>query len=280
MTVNVRVLEERSLLAIVGDDTRSWLSGQVTNEVRSLPLGETVYALVLNLSGKIIADVFILAETEERFLLNVPASEREMLIAHFDKFIIMEDVELEPEDSATLALSGEESANISLPDGKAPAWDWLGDGGRSWIGDPAELKSALGDSISWQTESEWELERLRAQRQRYGIDFGVFTLPQEADLKERAVSFNKGCYQGQEAVVMLEHRGKVPKMLVSLSIEAKEAPELDSPIETADGVKVGMVRSASFDADLNAVRAFGYLKRQHLGTKDILRIAGCDARLL
>ena len=102
---------------------------------------------------------------------------------------------------------------------------------------------------------------------RIDTDFGDFTLPQEAGLKERAVAFGKGCYQGQEAIVMLEHRGRPPKRLVRLQIEGENVPEARAPLRHGDR-DVGFVTSAAHIPN-HGVLALGYLKRAHVDLNEV-----------
>ena len=99
---------------------------------------------------------------------------------------------------------------------------------------------------------------------RWGRDFGADTLPQEAGLKH-AVSFDKGCYLGQEPVVMLEHRGKPPKRLVRLELE--DAVEVGAPVEAAER-QVGRVTSAA------GTRALALVKRKALEGEAPLEVGG------
>ena len=104
----------------------------------------------------------------------------------------------------------------------------------------------------------WEFAHVLWGRPLFGRDFGEFTYPQETGLTQAAVSFNKGCYIGQETVVMLENRGKAPKVLWRWAIDGADAPEAKTPIER-DGQSVGEITSAVTAGD--GVVALGFLKR-------------------
>jgi folate-binding protein YgfZ len=95
-------------------------------------------------------------------------------------------------------------------------------------------------------------------RPRFGVDFGEWTYPQETGLNTVAVSFNKGCYIGQETVVMLENRGKAPKVLWRWTVDSNEAPEAKTPITRGD-TAVGEITSAV--SGEGGVSALGFLKR-------------------
>ena len=81
----------------------------------------------------------------------------------------------------------------------------------------------------------WDVVRVRAAVPRFGVDFDETTYPQEAALETRAVSFQKGCYLGQEIVCMLEMRGHVKRKLVSLAVAVSEPPLPHAPVDDAKG---------------------------------------------
>ena len=103
----------------------------------------------------------------------------------------------------------------------------------------------------------------------FGVDYGDEAYPQEARLEEMAVSFDKGCYLGQEAVFMLQKRGKPPKRLVVLEIGG-EAPAVETEVHTADGAKVGRITSvATRDG---RTLALGMVKTKHSEDGTELRV--------
>jgi folate-binding protein YgfZ len=208
---------------VTGEDTRTWISGQVTNDVRGMNPGDVVYALILDTRGKTLCDVWIV-ERGTDVLLLVPEEVSTAVRAHLEDHIIMEDVAIEP---------------LSMP--------------VSWRGDPRdgriELSAVDGPAID---DARWELERIRL-----GVpalrDFAQH-YPQEAGLK-RAVSFEKGCYLGQEVVCMLENRGQLTRRLVRL-----EGSAAGSTLEH-EGKKVADITSAAQDPERGGFVALGYVKR-------------------
>jgi folate-binding protein YgfZ len=264
-TVGVLALEDRTIISVGGDDAHDWLQGQVTNQLADVAPGGSVYGFVLTLKGRILADVYVLVGEGELWL-DVPAAQVDALLERFDRYIIMEDVDLEHrKDLRVITAQGPRSKE--LPGGGWPA-DRLGLGGRQWLVPAAELEAELtslialseelgGGAVSGQT---WAEAHVLRGRPRFGVDFGDWTYPQESGLNPLAVSFNKGCYIGQETVVMLENRGKAPKVLWRWAIEGSVAPVAKSPIKAHDEA-VGEVTSAAVGE--NGVRALGFLKRGH-----------------
>ena len=254
---------ELAVLSVRGDDARTWLNGQITNDVRNTKPGDSVHALVLNVKGRILADAIVIDRGERGLAIIIPASEHAALREHLEKYVIMEDVELvlEPLDVFDVvgAFEGEHFATA-----------WRGEGSAIWIGQASTL-----DGIEAIDASAAELARIRDGRPAFGVDFGGTTYPQEAGL-ESAISFQKGCYLGQEVVCMLENRGQLSRALTRLSTDALVAP--GAKVTDVDGTDVGAVTSAI--ASPEGALALAYVKRVALSDARALRIDGVAARVL
>ncbi|MFW2389823.1 MAG: YgfZ/GcvT domain-containing protein, partial [Polyangiales bacterium] len=152
-------------------------------------------------------------------------------------------------------------------DGGWPA-DRLGVGGRSWVVKSDDFETELTRLLGRAQElgggpvgdEVWARAHVLHGRPRFGVDFGDWTYTQETGLNPLAVSFNKGCYIGQETVVMLENRGKAPKILWRWAVDGAALPAPKSPI-TFNEASVGEITSAAAAPD--GVRALGFLKRGH-----------------
>ncbi|MDH3817137.1 MAG: hypothetical protein OES21_00905 [Myxococcales bacterium] len=262
-SVGVLTLSDRAIISVSGDDAREWLQGQLTNQVEGVEAGDSTYAFVLSLKGRILADVYALVR-EDDVWLDVPATQVDALLERLDRYIIMEDVDLEVlDDLHVIAAQGPSADEVA--DGGWPA-DRLGTGGRQWVVSSSELESELERLTvrarelggGWVSDQAWNHIRVLRGRPRFGVDFGDWTYPQESGLNPVAVSFNKGCYVGQETVVMLENRGKSPKVLWRWTIESAEAPAAKASIMRVDAV-AGEITSAVPEQE--GVRALGFLKR-------------------
>jgi len=283
-TVGVRRLTERVLVRVVGEDARAWLNGQVTNDLRGLSPGGAVYALVIHVKGRILADLFALDRGPSGLGIVVPRANLAALLEHFEKYVIMEDVALRPDEGiALLTVQGPRAAAIvgTAPD--AYPCDRLGRGGFDVLvaAEAAEARLAQlavaateagGGVVS---EEAWELGRLRLGRPELFADFGEGTYPQEVGLERIAVSFSKGCYLGQEVVCMLENRGQLTRRLVRLESEAVLAP--GDPLE-ASGQRVGEITSAARDGSRSV--ALGFVKRALATPGAELRAPAGAARVL
>lgn len=261
------------LLRVTGDDRLTWLQGQLTQDVLALHAGASAYGLLLHPTGKILADLDVLCR-ESELVLVCPHDAVDEVSAQLERYIMMEDVDLSRAPGQVLALQGPRAT--ALRDAVAEACgadavfevDRLGRGGllvleRAPQGEAAgaELLTCVAEAGGdWVSPEAILLARLRAGRPAFGPDFGPSVLPQVAGLTRRAVSFQKGCYRGQEPVVMLEHRGTPPKRLVRLEIQAPAALPAGAPLWNADGATLGAITSAACAPD-GVVHALGTLKR-------------------
>ena len=282
-SVGVLSLSDRAIISVSGDDALDWLQGQLTNQLEGVAPGDSVYGFVLTLKGRTLADVYALVRDDEVWL-DVPVEQVAALIERFDRYIIMEDVDLEVrEDLCVITAQGPDAKELS--EGGWPA-DRLGVGGRQWVVPRAELDSELERLTArsrdfeggWVSGQAWHHAHVVRGRPRFGVDFGEWTYPQESGLNPIAVSFNKGCYIGQETVVMLENRGRAPKILWRWALEAHEPPDAKASIALA-GAVVGEITSAAQDDD--GVTALGFLKRGYeANASEGFTVEGARARAI
>jgi folate-binding protein YgfZ len=265
----VRARDDLRVLRLRGEDQRSWLNGQVTADVRDLKSGVGVYALVINVKGRILSDLWVLDDGEGALAL-VPAATLDTVRATFDRQIIMEDVEVELDERfSVISIQGPRAAEV-LGTRASFTCDELGHGGAFVLVPVAEASSALSALVhaaeqlggGAADEAGFELARIRAGRPRLGADFGERTYPQEAGLKALAVSFNKGCYLGQEVVCTLENRGRLTRRLVRLEAHEGQVQSGDE-LRDAEGNAIGAVTSATRDPRTEHTLALGYAKTAH-----------------
>ena len=230
---------DRGKLALTGADAKSFLQGQVTNDVESLSAGEGCYAAFLTPKGKMLGDLRIL-DTGEELLLDTERVSLQGLFNMIRRFSIGYDVQLHkrtlerglvslvgPDADAvggTQALPSAEHAHAAVQIGEFATRAIRTDVGVDLMCDAAataELIAAL-EAAGAAPVSEATAECLRVQhgRPRYGIDVDDSVIPQEAGLNDRAVSFTKGCYVGQETVARLHYRGKPNRHLRGLRLSA------------------------------------------------------------
>jgi folate-binding protein YgfZ len=216
------VLSQQAVLKVTGPERLEWLSGMITQECRSMRAGESRYAAAVHEKGKLFGDLHVHAHAEEVFVVAPALTARE-LCEHFARHIIMEDVEVALAPSLTVVtVQGPDSGRHRGATGFVA--DRLGRGGVDFLcdgGPDAVLSQLAAQGVVTVGEAAWEIARVEAGIPRFGVDFGVENYVQEADITERAVSFNKGCYCGQEVVCRLQMRGHVRRQLVSLVMDGE-----------------------------------------------------------
>ncbi len=240
---------ERGKLALSGPGAVEFLNGQLTNELLDLRPGEGCYAAFLTHKGKMLGDLRILAVGPDP--AGAPAellldTERVALQALFDmirRFKVGYEVELHKRtvERSLLSLIGPTAeattvraldTDLELADAEhshrrgtidgAEILVVRTDAGLDIICDASE-RGAVGEALLTAgaepvSEAAAEIVRVEQGRPRYGIDLDETVIPQEAGLNERAVSFTKGCYVGQETVARLHYRGKPNRHLRGLRL--------------------------------------------------------------
>jgi len=254
-------------ISVRGEDRFRWLSGMVTNTVNDLADNTGAWNLVLNAQGRIQGDVTVWREGDS-LELEIAADQVDRLLAHFERFIIMDDVELVPLTSDTvLGLTGSNAdqilARIGLPTLSAPMTSTRVE----WNGIDIKLIRGLEDVVPhyalWvpqpQLSKLWkylrtggaalvgsavlEAFRIAEGTPLYGVDIVERDLPQETS-QLRALNFNKGCYLGQEIVERIRSRGNVHRHLRQLEL-AGPLPASGTELFLEPGKAVGHITSAA-----------------------------------
>ncbi|MEM6958585.1 MAG: hypothetical protein AAF411_26750 [Myxococcota bacterium] len=241
---------------VVGDDRLEWLGGQITTNLAGLETGEARPGLLLTAKGKTLTDLWVLA-SEDRLHLSLPAPALEEAIARLERYLVMEDVDLEVAEVSLLSVQGPGAAEALRAQTDAPLWPvprFGKEGAECWL-EPDVLADVLTKLGGASDEAAWNDARVAAGRPALGSELAGRVLPQELGLYDH-ISFNKGCYIGQEPVVMLEHRGKPPKRLVRVQGRALSA----GAAVQRDDKDVATLTSASSDGS----QALALVPRRHL----------------
>src|SRR3954452_10762904 len=221
----------RGKLRITGTEAAEYLQGQVTNDVEGLEPGTGCYAALLTHKGKMAADMRILRGPDFIWIDTEPVA-LPVIARNATMYSIGRDVQTEDatEVYAILSLIGPAARDALdvAPPAEEHAWvegEHGMDGGTDLgvdvicrAADAEGVRAALG--IEAVSDDAAECLRIESGRPRLGFDMGSETIPQEAGLNDRAVSFTKGCYVGQETVARLHWRGKPNRHLRGLRLSA------------------------------------------------------------
>ena len=277
----------RAKILLTGGDRVRWLNGMVTNNIRDLEPGRGVYAFLLNSQGHILGDLYAYNRGES-LLVDTDQSQVEKILAVFDKYIIMDDVEVAniSDQLNAIGIAGPRSqealqaAGFGVPELKLLQFveiTWQQVGVTLVRGDNPSVESfelllAQGDfervyealtkaGAKPVGTAALELLRIAAGIPRYGVDIRERDLPQETE-QERALNFSKGCYVGQEIVERIRSRGQVRRKFTGFEIVGL-LPAPGSKIQV-EGKDVGEITSAASLPVAAGERrlALGYIRRE------------------
>jgi folate-binding protein YgfZ len=256
----------RACIRVSGADAGEYLQRMVSNDVLALAPGESCEALLLTPKARVIAPLRVLRRAEDGFLLLTEPELGEIVRAHLSRLRFAARCEIELETHVAHVLLGE---GVTAPsDAVAIECDEYG------VPAVEVLDAALPD-LPQLGDDELERLRIEAGTPRFGREIDDRVLPAEAGLDERAISFTKGCYPGQEPIARLRYRGHVNRSLRRLRIDASEPPPYDAPIEH-EGKPVGRVTSAVPDA--GSVVALGYV-RGEVPLEAVVTVGGATATM-
>ncbi len=233
---------ERAWVRVAGGEGAEFLQGQLTNDVEALAPGTGCYAALLDRKGHIQADMRVLRLGEDELLIDTEPEAGPAVLRHLSMYKIGRDAEVEAADAdvAMLSVLGPRSAEIvgaplgpenshreARIDGVACRAVATVLGADLLVAPPdlSALETALLAAGAEPIVAEAaEIARVEAGRPRLGREMSTSTMPQEAGINDRAVSFTKGCYIGQETVARLHYKGK-PNRHLRLLVADRPLPE-------------------------------------------------------
>jgi folate-binding protein YgfZ len=242
--------------------------------------------------GRVIADAIVVADAERLYLV-IPASAADALRTHLDHHLVMEDAEVTVGDGfQAWQLHGPRSAEVLHAAREAGAIgvviDRTGLGGAAFVAPPEcaiPVREAVARAVAdaggaFGNDAAWEALRLERGVPRFGADFDDKTYPQEAGLEKTAVSFNKGCYLGQEVVCMLELRGHVKRKLAPVVFDSAAVPAAHAEVMDESGASVGEVTSAALSPALGVAVGLAMVKRSHAEPGAVVVVGGSRAKVV
>jgi folate-binding protein YgfZ len=295
-TAGVVDLSFRGRLALTGGDRVRLLNGQVTNNVKDLPTGQGCYAALVTNKGRMESDLNIYMLPDEALLDFEPGLDT-AITKRFDKYIVADDVQVidVAPHYGLLSVQGPKAQSIvamTEPGIPIPAhglqvtslhhatWGEIYCARNHRIGQPGfdlfvptpSLLNVLtcvnkaastvgGRPCGWHA---LEIARIEAAIPRFGAEMDETNLPPETSIENRAISYTKGCYIGQEIIARLRTYGQVAKALrgLALDVSLKKLPKKGDTL-WAGGKEVGYVSSAVHSPTLRANIALGYVRREH-----------------
>jgi folate-binding protein YgfZ len=227
---------ERDLVRIEGEDAATYLQGQLSQDVLALEPGGSAWTFVLQPQGKVDAWFRITRVGDDAFEADVDAGAGEALLARLQRFLLRTKADLTLSTVPMVAVRG--TSAVEVPDGaRAADPAWPGIDGVDLLGTdqvPAGCEAWSPDDL--------ERTRIEAGVPAMGRELTESTIPAEAGVVERSVSFTKGCFTGQELVARIDSRGgNVPRHLRGVVADGEVAEGAEVVV---DGKVVGHITSA------------------------------------
>ncbi len=262
-------LSDRCLFHLSGPDAESYLNGQVTQDVRNFnPSDPARWACVCTAKGK-MQGIVLIHRAKDGFLLDAPAELRDSLFARLDRYLIADDAELIDITGEKLLLHSDEKIQADSIRSNRFGFD----GYDTWLS-PNEFSAQTADGPLL-TEEELEAERISAGVPRWGAELTEDTLPPEAKLEARAISYHKGCYVGQETISRIKSVGRVNRLLTQFTAGSSVEPGVSIYLPVQDGKPVGEITSVA-EADGQFI-ALGYLSRKAADATDFVTTSGSNS---
>lgn len=262
--------EGRRVLSLAGKDVVRFLQGILSNDIEALGAGDAVAVTLLTPKGKIISDGVAFCRHErpaDGIALAVPEGVADDVAARLDRHIIMDDVEVESlgDWAVALAWGGDApgGADVRVVATTYPAPGWL------VTGPEGAVRAALKDRVAADVDG-WTTHRIASGTPAWGHEVRPDAFPPEVGFVQ-AVSYDKGCFMGQEPLARIHARGQVNRVMVRVSLEGhaglvEGADRLPLTLASDGRDDAGELTSVSGDAGLAVVR------RKELGTGDAVTV--------
>jgi folate-binding protein YgfZ len=256
----------RDVVRVAGREAVSYLQGQLSQDVEALKAGASAESLLLSPQGKIDALLRVTRTADDELHIDVAGGYGEAVIARLRRFKLRTKADIEALDWTCLALRGPRAAEVA-PDthrwaGLTLAADWPGVPGVDLVGEDPPLP----EGVPLCDRAAWEAVRVEAGVPTMGAELTERTIPAEAGVVERAVSFTKGCYTGQELVARIDARGsRVPRLLRGLVLGGADAPPVGAAVVGTSGPgerELGQLTSVALSPTLGGPVALAYLRRE------------------
>ena len=306
-TAGVLDLSFRSRICLTGADRVRFLHGQITNDVKRLRPGEGCYAALVTAKGRMQSDLNVFCLADE-LLLDFEPGLTQAVMQRLEKFIVSDNVQVVDvaPHYGLLGVQGPKAEAVVrtlglLPDLPTKPFDSvkisdatlgeiylmnqprLGPEGFDLFV-PSVALAAVADKLIAAAKSEgglacgwtaFEIARVEAGIPRFGADMDETNIPLECGIEARAISYNKGCYIGQEIINRIHSLGHVNRELRGLRLadDLKTLPARGDKL-FKDGKEVGHLTSAVYSPALKANLALGFVRREAKALDTELKLVG------
>jgi folate-binding protein YgfZ len=258
-------LSGRAKLRITGTDRLRFLNGQITNDLRKASETAAIEACVLTAKGRMNAHIFVSA-AGDCFLIDAAPELRETLNARLERYVIADDVQIEDatDQFSVFHVLSQQSPTpeygrvVSVRRLAEPGWDIWTDAARH-----DAMSQQLSSAFALVDSAAAESMRIEQGIPRWGCELTEEIIPIEANLEQRAIDYEKGCYIGQEVISRIKMSGQTNKRLCGLissdGIPLQPGMKLSAP--SLAGKEAGWITSATRSERIGKEIALGYVKR-------------------
>ena len=279
-------ISARAKFRITGTDRFRFLNGQITNDLRKVSETVAIEACVLNAKGKMDAHIFV-GVLGDAFLVDAAPNLREKLPARLERYVIADDVQIEDvtDQFSLFHVLSEESPMpedgriVSVRRFAEQGWDIWSDRARH-----DAVWQQLSSASQFLDSAAAEVMRIEQGIPRWGSELTDEIIPIEANLEQRTIDYQKGCYIGQEVISRIKMSGQTNKRLCGLisldDVPLQSGTKLAAP--STPGKEAGWISSATQSDRLGKQIALGYVKRgfNNAGTRlDVLALENSRSKI-
>src|SRR5438874_10816043 len=276
-------LSERAKFRITGTDRLRFLNGQITNDLRKASESSAIEACILNAKGKTDAQIFVSASGES-FWVDAAVDLREILKVRLERYVIADDVQIKDVTDQFLLFhlvskqppAPEFGRIVSVHRLAEPGWDIWAE-----VAQHGALLQKLSSRWTLRDSDAAEVMRIEQGIPRWGRELTAEIIPIEANLEQRTIDYQKGCYIGQEVISRIKMSGQTNKRLcglISLNNTPLE-PGMKLVAPSASGKEAGWLTSATRSPRLGKEIALGYVKRGFNNSATNLNALSADAAI-
>lgn len=232
----------RDAVRVEGPDALAFLDGQLSQDLKPLAVGESVDSLLLQPQGKVVALLRVTRTGDDTYVLDTDAGFGDAVAERLTRFLMRTKATVEP-----------------MPDWRVLALGWPGD--HTFL---AGTHVEVPDGVVLCSDDVYEAARIESGVPVMGRELDEDTIPASVTgVVERAVSFTKGCYTGQELVARVDSRGSnVPRRLFGVELNGVDAPASGTELRDVDGNVVATVTSAALSPRTGGAVALAYVPRK------------------
>ena len=286
-------LNDLCLISAKGSDLFSYLQTQTTNDVNELKIWQGQNNAIVDRKARVISTFSLHRTGKDSAVILVETIQKKNLLNHLNSFLFREDVALTLSNHFILALQGPKSQELIkhftqssdyIPEKPNDVCEFIfeelpclaisksltGEEGCALIFQTESKETVMHELLKFEQQSfvtqiddhTQEVFRIEAGIPSYGKDISDKNILPETGLEHSSVSYNKGCYIGQEVIARIKTYGAPNFALMGLIIEGESLPLLDSEI-VFDSKKLGVIKSSIFSYSLQKNIALAYIQKDH-----------------